>query len=32
MSIFDSLIDQEQVVSVFFLKEAVAASKDNKNK
>ena len=30
MSIFDSLIDQEQVVSV--LKEAVAASKDNKNK
>ena len=30
MSVFDSLIDQEQVVSV--LKEAVAASKDNKNK
>ena len=30
MSVFDSLIDQEQVVSV--LKEAVAASKDDKNK
>ena len=30
MSVFDSLIDQEQVVNV--LKEAVAASKDNKNK